>query len=67
MHFPPLTLPLQKVRKFYLIIKLVQPCSLYLKSSNPIRLLRQNDFRTFCRSEETEKVYQKLEEIINIG
>jgi len=34
----PPTLPLQKVRKVYLIIKLVQPCSLYLKSSNPIRL-----------------------------
>jgi len=27
---------------------------------------QQNDFRIFCRSEETEEVYQKLEEIINI-
>jgi len=29
-------------------------------------LPQQNDFRTFCMSDETEKVYQKLEEIINI-
>jgi len=27
---------------------------------------RQNDFRTFCMSEETEKIYYKLEEVINI-
>jgi len=26
---------------------------------------RQNDFRTFCMSDETEKVYQRLEEVIN--
>ena len=29
------------------------------------KLPQQDDFRTFCRSEETEKVYQKLEEVIN--
>jgi hypothetical protein len=29
-------------------------------------LPQQNDFRTFCMSEETEEVYQKLEEIISI-
>ena len=28
-------------------------------------LPRQNDFRTFCMSEETEKVCYKLEELIN--
>ncbi|MBA7577632.1 hypothetical protein ES708_19485 [subsurface metagenome] len=27
-------------------------------------LPRQNDFRTFCMSNETEKVYRKLEEVI---
>jgi len=26
----------------------------------------EDDSRTFCMSEETEKVYQKFEEIINI-
>jgi len=26
----------------------------------------QDDFRTFCMSDETEKVYRKLEEVINI-
>jgi hypothetical protein len=31
-----------------------------------IWLPRQNDFRTFCMSDETEKVYQRLEEVINI-
>jgi len=30
-----------------------------------VRLPRQNDYRTFCMSDETEKVYRKLEEIIN--
>jgi len=29
-------------------------------------LPRQDDYRTFCMSEETEKVYQKLEELISI-
>jgi hypothetical protein len=29
-----------------------------------VRLPRQNDFRNFCMSEEAEKVYRKLEEII---
>ena len=28
------------------------------------KLPQQNDFRTFCMSEETEKVYRKLEEAI---
>lgn len=30
------------------------------------QLPRQNDFRTFCMSDEIENVYQKLEEVINI-
>ena len=29
-------------------------------------LPQQNDFRTFCMSDETEKVYQKLEKAIGI-
>jgi hypothetical protein len=31
-----------------------------------VRLPRQNDYRTFCMCDETEKVCHKLEEIINI-
>jgi len=31
-----------------------------------VRLPQQNDFRTFCMSEETEEVYRKLEEVISI-
>ena len=27
---------------------------------------RQNDFRTFCMSDETEKVYHKLKEALSI-
>ena len=27
---------------------------------------RQNDFRTFCMSEDTKKVYHKLEEIVGV-
>jgi len=29
-------------------------------------LPRQNDYRTFCMSDEAEKVYQKLEEVVGI-
>lgn len=32
----------------------------------PVKLPRQDDFRNFCPSEETEKLYQKLEEVIRI-
>jgi len=28
-------------------------------------LPRQDEFRNFCMSEETEKVYHKLEEVVN--
>jgi len=31
-----------------------------------VRLPRQDEFRNFCISDETEKVYQKLEEVISI-
>jgi len=31
-----------------------------------VRLPRQDDFRNFCMSDETEKVYQELEEVIRI-
>jgi len=29
------------------------------------KLPRQDDFRNFCMSEETEKVYRKLKEVVN--
>ena len=28
---------------------------------------QQNNFRTFCINDETERMYQKLEELISIG
>jgi len=31
-----------------------------------VRLPQQNDYRTFCMSDETEKVCQELEEVISI-
>jgi hypothetical protein len=34
----------------------------WLLSSSP----QQNDYKTFCMSDETEKVCQKLEEVIGI-
>jgi len=40
--------------------------SLIAKGLEIVKLPRQNDFRTFCMSEEAEKVYQKLEEVISI-
>jgi len=42
---------------FYMIAKCGQ---------NENWLPQQNDFRTFCMSEETEKVYRKLEEVMSI-
>ncbi len=36
------------------------------KGLGMVRLPRQNDFRTFCMSDETEKVCQKLEEVVDI-
>jgi hypothetical protein len=39
--------PLREIRKSYRIIKLLQLCSLHLKSSNPVWLPQQNDFRNF--------------------
>jgi len=34
------------------------------KGLEVVRLPRQNDYRTFCMSDETEKVYHRLEELI---
>jgi len=31
-----------------------------------VRLPRQDDYRTFCMSEKTEKMYRKLEEVIEV-
>ena len=55
-----------KSLKSYRIIELVHSCFADLKSSNPVWLPRQDDFRNFCMSEETEKIYLKLEEIISV-
>jgi hypothetical protein len=35
-----------------------------IKEFKKAKLPQQNDFRTFCMSDETEKTYQKLEEVI---
>ena len=40
--------------------------SLIAKGLEMSWLPRQNDYRTFCMSDQTENVYQKLEEIISI-
>jgi hypothetical protein len=31
-----------------------------------VRLPRQNDYRTFCMSDETEKVYKELKEVTEL-
>jgi len=36
------------------------------KGREIVRLPRHNDFRTFCIIDETEKVYRKLEEVIEV-
>ena len=35
------------------------------KGLGMVRLPGQNDYRTFCLSEETEKVYRELEEVMS--
>jgi hypothetical protein len=47
-------------------IKNIKSPSVKAKGLEIVRLPQQNDFRTFCMSDETEKVYQKLEEAISI-
>ena len=49
-----------------IIQKNKKPFSLIAKGLEIVKLPRQDDFRNFCMSDETEKVYQKLEEVINI-
>ena len=60
------TTKLLKILLFYKkILKEKSPSAKYQRAGN-CQLPRQNDFRTFCMSDETEKVYQKLKEIISI-
>ncbi len=48
-------------------IEIKKPFSLIAKGLGISKLPRQDDYRTFCMSYETEEVYHKLEEIISIG
>jgi hypothetical protein len=64
-HF---TINLFKNPSFSMIIFIKQKSSSAISQRAGMSWLpRQNDFRTFCRSEETEKVYQKLEEIFKLS
>ena len=54
----------EKLEKVIELLSQYNP--VHLESSNPTRLPRQNDYRTFCMSDETEKVYQKLEKITEL-
>jgi len=38
-----------------------------VKGPEIVWLPQQNNFRTFCINDETERMYQKLEELISIG
>jgi len=48
-----------------IIYKKKKPFSLIAKGLEIVRLPRQNDYRTFCMSEEIEKVYHELEKVIS--
>ena len=48
-----------------IIIKQKSP-SAKCQRAKKSRLPRQNDYRTFCMSDETGKVCQKLEEVISL-
>jgi hypothetical protein len=43
-----------------------KPFGVIAKGLGISKLPQQNDFRTFCMSEDTEKVYRKLEEVVGI-
>jgi hypothetical protein len=47
-------------------IKNKKPLSMEAKGLVIVRLPGQDEFRNFCMSDETEKVYHKLEEIIRV-
>lgn len=47
-------------------LKKKKPFSKIAKGLEINKLPRQDEFRNFCMSDETEKVYQKLEEVIGI-
>ncbi|GAH93466.1 unnamed protein product, partial [marine sediment metagenome] len=51
---------------FFKKIPIKKPFSLIAKGLVIVWLPQQNDFRTFCMSDETENVYHKLEEVIGI-
>jgi len=48
-----------------IFIKIKSP-SANVKGLEMVRLPRQDDYRTFCMSDETEKVYRELEGMISI-
>jgi len=43
---------------------LKKPFSKCQRAGN-VKLPGQNDYRTFCMSDETEKVYRELEEVVS--
>jgi len=45
---------------------LLNICETGIRSQTVDWLPQQNNFRTFCMSDEAEKVYQKLEEVVRI-
>ena len=47
-----------------LFFQIKKPFGLIAKGLEIVRLPQQNDFRTFCMSDETEKVCHRLEEVI---
>ena len=60
---------------FFLLYSILQLCAFY--ETKPLSMMlkglsvqappaRQNDFRTFCMSDEIEKVYHRLEEALSI-
>jgi hypothetical protein len=49
-----------------IFIKNKSPSAKSQRAGN-VGLPGQSDFQTFCMNEDTEKVYQKLEEVISIG
>jgi hypothetical protein len=67
ISFYYIRLSILKILLFYKnnLIKNKSP-SANAKGLEIVKLPRQDDFRNFCLSDETEKVYQRLEEVISI-
>ena len=65
LYLNPFNIRILKIIKYFPSFYRKSP-SVNAKGLEMVWLPRQDDFRTFCMSEETEKVYHKLEKLTKL-